>query len=266
MNNSLKLLLEQVYELEGLLLVAQSRGNDTNAQVLDLIQKKIAKIAELSAIDIVSAPVEKPADDETTADDETIDEKPIVEPTEKADILDSDITEPSKTTTEVYKSDVIDTSDDKIEDKEEPEDESDAKETEKVADEKETEKGTADETDDVDEKSPNNIFDDDDDDLDFESVADDEDETLTLDEVLQRSLSRDLHKAFSLNDRFRYRRELFANNDVEMNDTLNLIESMQSLEEAEDFFYGDLEWDKDSPEVIDFMNVIKNHFYNRSDK
>lgn len=259
MNNSLKLLLEQVYELEGLLLVAQSRGNDTNTQVLDLIQKKIAKIAELSAIDIVSAPAEKPADDEIIAEDE----KPIIEPAEKVDILDSDTTEPSKaTTTEVYKSDVIDTSDDKIEDKEETEDEHDTKETEEVADEKET----VDETDDVDEKSPNNIFEDDDDDLDFESVADDEDETLTLDEVLQRSLSRDLHKAFSLNDRFRYRRELFANNDVEMNDTLNLVESMQSFEEAEDFFYGDLEWDKESPEVIDFMNVIKNHFYNRSDK
>ena len=100
-----------------------------------------------------------------------------------------------------------------------------------------------------------------------EEVVDDEDEDddvpLTLDEALQRNMSRDLRKAFSLNDRFRYRRELFANNDVEMNDTLNLVETMHSFSEAEDFFYGDLEWDKEAPEVIDFMNVIRNHFYNR---
>ena len=55
----------------------------------------------------------------------------------------------------------------------------------------------------------------------------------------QFSMSRDLRKAFSLNDRFRYRRELFGNSDVEMNDTLNLVETMHSYSEAEEFFYGD---------------------------
>ena len=99
--------------------------------------------------------------------------------------------------------------------------------------------------------------------VDDEDEDDDDDVPLTLDEALQRNMSRDLRKAFSLNDRFRYRRELFANNDVEMNDTLNLVETMHSFSEAEDFFYGDLEWDKEAPEVIDFMNVIRNHFYNR---
>lgn len=87
-----------------------------------------------------------------------------------------------------------------------------------------------------------------------------DDDAITVDESLQRTLSRDLHKAFSLNDRFRFRRELFSNNDVEMNDTLNLVETMGSYAEAEEFFYGDLEWDAESPEVADFMNIIKNHF------
>ena len=35
---------------------------------------------------------------------------------------------------------------------------------------------------------------------------------------------------------------------------------MSSYEEAEDYFYNDLGWDKNSEEVADFMNVIKNHF------
>ena len=46
---------------------------------------------------------------------------------------------------------------------------------------------------------------------------------IRLDEKLARQSSRDLRKAFSLNDRFRFRRELFGNSDPEMNDTLNLL-------------------------------------------
>lgn len=85
-------------------------------------------------------------------------------------------------------------------------------------------------------------------------------EHLKLDEVLQRNISKDLSKAFTLNDRFRYRRELFCNSEVEMCNTINMIETMHSFAEAEEYFYGDLEWDKESPEVMDFMTIIRNHF------
>ena len=86
---------------------------------------------------------------------------------------------------------------------------------------------------------------------------------MRLDEALQRNMSKDLRHAFSLNDRFRYRRELFGNSDSVMNDTLNLIDSMSTFDEAEDYFYNDLEWEHDSPEVADFMVIIKNHFWNK---
>ena len=85
-------------------------------------------------------------------------------------------------------------------------------------------------------------------------------EELRVDEKLQRTLSKDLHKAFSLNDRYRFRRELFSNSELDWNDALNMVASMSSYEEAEDYFYNDLGWDKNSEEVADFMNVIKNHF------
>lgn len=84
---------------------------------------------------------------------------------------------------------------------------------------------------------------------------------VTVDEALQRNMSRDLKKAFTINDRFRYRRELFGNSDIEMNDALNLVEAMQSYAEAEEYFYDMLNWDKQSPEVTDFMAIIRNHFY-----
>lgn len=87
-----------------------------------------------------------------------------------------------------------------------------------------------------------------------------EDEPMRLDEKLQRNLSKDLRAAFSLNDMFRFRRELFGNNAAEMTDAIHLVEAMQSYAEAEDYFYGDLGWDKESEEVKEFMTIIRNHF------
>ena len=48
-----------------------------------------------------------------------------------------------------------------------------------------------------------------------------------------------------------------------MNDALNLVEAMQSYDEAEEYFYDTLKWDKQSPDVIDFMAIICNHFYSK---
>ena len=88
-----------------------------------------------------------------------------------------------------------------------------------------------------------------------------EEEQVTVDDLLQRNMSRDLKRAFTINDRFRYRRELFGNSDVEMNDAISLVEAMQSYAEAEEYFYDMLNWDRESPEVADFMAIIRNHFY-----
>lgn len=83
---------------------------------------------------------------------------------------------------------------------------------------------------------------------------------IRLDEKLARQHSRDLKKAFSLNDRFRFRRELFANSDSAMNDSLELVEGMQSFDEAADLFYDSLGFDANNPDVVDFMDIIEKHF------
>lgn len=95
---------------------------------------------------------------------------------------------------------------------------------------------------------------------DSEPVEEPIEEIVTVEEVLQRSISKNLSKAFTLNDHFRYRRELFGNSEVEMRNTINMVEAMNSFAEAEEYFYGDLEWDSESPEVKDFMTIIRNHF------
>ncbi|MBO7609134.1 MAG: hypothetical protein J6S96_02885 [Muribaculaceae bacterium] len=84
--------------------------------------------------------------------------------------------------------------------------------------------------------------------------------TMRVDEKLQRSMSKDLRRAFSVNDRFRFRRELFGNNEADFVDALNMIEAMHSYDEATEYFLGDLGWDEDVPEVTEFLNIVRHHF------
>ena len=83
---------------------------------------------------------------------------------------------------------------------------------------------------------------------------------ITLEEAMQRRIAKELRRAISLNDRFRFRRELFRNNDVLMNETLALLDAMKSYDEAEDYIFNDLKWDRENPEVKDFMSIVENHF------
>lgn len=83
---------------------------------------------------------------------------------------------------------------------------------------------------------------------------------MRLDEQLQRNLSNNMRKALSLNDRYRFKRELFGNSELDLNDALDMVQSMKSYDEATDYFYGDLGWDKDNEEVQDFMSIVKKHF------
>lgn len=243
MSTSIIDILNKAYELEGLLLLAQSRGNEDISAISRLIVGKKAEISDLIdatfSTEVPAEPV-APAVTETMVpdapavqeDDPATPETPVLADYEKEDIQPVD--EPIFPQEEYRPAPSFTLDDYEPVPVEVPEE--DAPLDEEYVD---------DEDDDDDE------------------ILDEDDETLTLDEALQRSMSRDLRKAFSLNDRFRYRRELFGNSDVEMNDTLNLVETMHSFAEAEEFFYGDLEWDKESPEVKDFMAIIRNHFYNR---
>lgn len=65
---------------------------------------------------------------------------------------------------------------------------------------------------------------------------------------------------FSLNDRFRFRKELFENSDIDFNNTLALVASMNDYEEAEDFFINEEGFDRFNPTVIEFLEIIKNYF------
>lgn len=73
----------------------------------------------------------------------------------------------------------------------------------------------------------------------------------------------DIRKMFTLNDKFLFKRELFGNNDEEFNATLDLISSMDSFDEAEEYIYEDLGWDSSNNRLRDFMAVISSFFNER---
>ena len=45
-----------------------------------------------------------------------------------------------------------------------------------------------------------------------------------------------------------------------MNRALALVEQMQSVHEAEEYFYDELGWDSEDPDTAYFMEIISRHF------
>ena len=249
MDNSLETLLKQVLELEGLLLIAEKRGDDVPNLVIDMIKQKAAAIGEMAGVaasdnkqGIDALPDDEPDDDitvefvddeETASADEPVAEAhsaPVAAEPEPVVAPEPSVVQPEPAPEPTPVSEPESTPVSEPEPVEAP-----TPAPEEVEPEAETE----------------------------EFEPDPDDQPLTLDEALHRDMTKDLRQAFSLNDRYRYRRELFGNSDSVMNETLNLIEAMHSFDEAEDYFYNDLQWEHDSPEVADFMVIIKNHFWNK---
>ena len=83
---------------------------------------------------------------------------------------------------------------------------------------------------------------------------------IRVDEKLHRDMSKDIRKAFSVNDRFRFQRELFAGSASAMNTAIEHIEMMRSYGNAELYFFSQLHWDRDNEDVKDFMAIVRNHF------
>lgn len=92
------------------------------------------------------------------------------------------------------------------------------------------------------------------------NAEEEEETTLTLDEKLARQRAKNLFTAFTLNDKFRFRRELFRNSQEEFDDALNVISQMSTVEEAEEYVYDDLCLDPESDDVKAFMDIIIKHF------
>lgn len=238
MKTDIRKMIAEAYELEGLLLLADNRGADTPEYVFTAIGEKLDRLQMLLG--------EREGDEgEETQEDACMVENDVADA-----VSEEPEPEPEEDVAEVTAEQVADGEYDNEQEPmvelvldDEPTAEPDA-ETPNVADETEDVEAE----DNIEEEPEAN------------EKASGDSEPLRLDEKLQRSRSKDLKSAFSLNDTFRFRRELFGNSAAEMTDAIHMVEAMHSFDEAEDYFYGDLGWDRESDDVKDFMAIIKNHF------
>ena len=69
----------------------------------------------------------------------------------------------------------------------------------------------------------------------------------------------DFSRALSLNDRFRYQRELFNNNREALSQLLAALDSMETWAEAEDYL-SSYQWDEELSVVQEFYAMIEQHF------
>lgn len=83
---------------------------------------------------------------------------------------------------------------------------------------------------------------------------------IKVEDKLFRKMTGDIRRAFSLNDKFLFRRELFGNNNRQYDEALDLISEMNSFEETRSYFLNQYGWDTDNPHVDRFLKIIANHF------
>lgn len=81
-----------------------------------------------------------------------------------------------------------------------------------------------------------------------------------LSDLLEKKQLSDFRKAFSLNDRFRFRRELFGGDEAKMNKAIADLNDMHSYEESVTYLNNELKWNIDDEAVADFIKLLEKRF------
>ncbi|WP_291862375.1 hypothetical protein [Marinilabilia sp.] len=71
----------------------------------------------------------------------------------------------------------------------------------------------------------------------------------------------DLKKAMGINDRFFFQRELFNGSADVMNQTLEQLNQMQGINEAQNFLLANFNWDPENEAVLSFMELVERRYY-----
>ncbi|WP_075558943.1 hypothetical protein [Parabacteroides timonensis] len=81
-----------------------------------------------------------------------------------------------------------------------------------------------------------------------------------LSDILEKKNLSDFRKAFSLNDRFRFRRELFGGNEEKMNKAITDLNDIHSYEESVTYLNNELKWNIEDEAVADFIKLLEKRF------
>lgn len=85
-------------------------------------------------------------------------------------------------------------------------------------------------------------------------------EKLRIDEMLSRREARNLSKAFTINDRFRFQSRIFGGNKDAFNTSIEAISSLKDYDSAIAYLSGITEIDTEDNDIADFLAIIQNHF------
>lgn len=83
---------------------------------------------------------------------------------------------------------------------------------------------------------------------------------ISLNEVLEKKNLSDFRKAFSLNDRFRFRRELFGGDEEKMNRAIRDLNELHTFEDSITYLHNELQWNVDDAAVADFIQLLEKRF------
>ena len=284
MNMSIEKMLSHVYEIEGLMLVTRRLGEENTPQVItDKIQRKVRELAEMCGVAFQESDPEAEPELQPTADQAAQATEPVehdVLPEEDYDAEETWQHDNGEEIKEVFELNY-----------EEPQHNAPTPPPFKVATETPETPAVAvapaePDIEPLPDPDPDVVPEAEDGpdievefiEADDDTVPEPEDEMpippvptefpeeespaapLRVDEKLQRHLSKDIRKAISLNDRFRFQRELFAGSANAMDTAIEHIEVMTSYGNAELYFYSQLNWDRENEVVKDFMAIVRNHF------
>lgn len=87
-----------------------------------------------------------------------------------------------------------------------------------------------------------------------------EENTLTQQHETTSNQRRPIASAFNLNDKFRFRRELFGNSDAAWVECLDTLSAMYTLDEAREYLAEDLKWDTSNDDVAAFIERLETYF------
>lgn len=83
---------------------------------------------------------------------------------------------------------------------------------------------------------------------------------ISLNDVIEKKSLTDFRKAISLNDWFRFKRDLFKGNEEAINATVQALNSIGSYEEAIAYLNEHARWDPDDPTAADFIKLLEKRF------
>ena len=81
-----------------------------------------------------------------------------------------------------------------------------------------------------------------------------------LGEKIAKTLYADIKKSLSLNDSFRFQRELFEGNASLMERTLDYLNDSHSMQDASVYLRTHLAWNWDDEIVCDFVKILEKRF------